>query len=285
MERAARMIPCLGNHSHHSNHRRLHVPTIIRFVFLKKNLLLHWPIPALLVWALSWLLFSFLQRAGWDVWLTTVACALVGALCSVLASTPWRRLAIAAGFPLSLLLSGAVAIPGWAWLIALVLIALVYPMNAWRDAPLFPTPFDALRNLAHHAPLPDAARVLDAGCGLGHGLRALRAAYPQARLSGTEWSWPLRVLTGLLCPWASIRQGDMWKDDWSSYDMVYLFQRPESMPRAATKAMAEMKSGAWLVSLEFPALELTPYAKVEQVEGKPVWIYQAPLLAIKTVNK
>jgi len=30
---------------------------------------------------------------------------------------------------------------------------------------------------------------------------------------------------------------------------------------------------------------LTPYAKVEQVEGKPVWIYQAPLVATRTLNK
>lgn len=70
----------------------------------------------------------------------------------------------------------------------------------------------------------------------------------------------------------------MWKDDWSSYDMVYLFQRPESMPRAVAKAIAELKPGAALVSLEFPALELTPTARVEQVAGKPVWIYQAPLV-------
>lgn len=68
---------------------------------------------------------------------------------------------------------------------SLVLIVLVYPMNAWRDAPLFPTPLDALRTLALHAPLADGARVLDAGCGLGHGLRALRAVYPNVRLAGT----------------------------------------------------------------------------------------------------
>ena len=46
----------------------------------------------------------------------------------------------------------------------------------------------------------------------------------------------------------------------------------------ASKASAELKPGAWLVSLEFPALELQPYAHVEHVEGKPVWIYQAPFV-------
>ena len=97
------------------------------------------------------------------------------------------------GRPLSLLLSGSVALPAWAWLLPLLLVALVYPMNAWRDAPLFPTPAAALAQLPLHAPLRDGAQVLDAGCGLGDGLMALRRAYPDTRLHGTEWSWPLAL--------------------------------------------------------------------------------------------
>lgn len=238
--------------------------------------LLRWPLPALLAWTGSWLLYVVLQRAGLAPWLAVALATTAGVLASVLAGSLWRRIAIAAGFPLSLLLSGSVALPAWAWLLPLLLIVLVYPMNAWRDAPLFPTPADALQELARHAPLPDGARVLDAGCGLGHGLRALHTAYPRARLEGVEWSWPLRAAAAMLCPWARIRQGDMWKADWSGYDMVYLFQRPESMPRAVQKARAELKPGAWLVSLEFVARELHPSATLESVAGKPVWLYRAP---------
>lgn len=238
--------------------------------------LLRWPLPALLAWGGSWLLHAALLRAGLPAWLPVTLATAAGVLLSVLAGTLSRRIAIAAGFPLSLLLSGSVALPAWAWLLPLLLVLLVYPINAWRDAPLFPTPAAALGDLARHAPLPAGALVLDAGCGLGDGLRALRRAYPDAQLSGIEWSWPLRALAALRCPWARIRQGDMWKRDWSDVDMVYLFQRPESMPRAVQKARAEMKPGAWLVSLEFPALELTPAARLQAVEGKPVWIYRAP---------
>ena len=59
--------------------------------------------------------------------------------------------------------------------------------------------------------------------------------------------------------------------------MGYLFQRPESMPRAIAKARAELKPGAWLVSLEFVADELKPTAVLKTVEDKPVWLYRAPL--------
>ena len=200
---------------------------------------------------------------------------------SLLGNSWWRRVFIAGGFPLSLALSlpslGLAALPAWAWLVPLLLLLAVYPLNAWRDAPLFPTPAHALDSLPQHAPLPDGAGVLDAGCGLGHGLTALRRAYPQAQLHGLEWSWPLRWLCALRCPWAQVRRADIWAADWSEYDMVYLFQRPESMPRAVAKAQAELRPGAWLVSLEFEAIGIKPSAQCGEPDGKMVWLYQAPL--------
>ncbi len=164
--------------------------------------------------------------------------------------------------------------PAWGWLLPLALLALIYPLNAWRDAPLFPTPANALNELPTVAPLEPGARVLDAGCGLGHGLDALRQAYPLASLHGLEWSRPLAWLCARRCPWARVARGDIWRAGWSAYDLVYLFQRPESMPRAIEKARAELKAGAYLVSLEFEAVGLTPLAKLDGAQGKPVWVYR-----------
>lgn len=236
-----------------------------------------WPLPAVLAWTAAWgLLRGLLALPVAPLLALGAACAL-GVVCSLAGDRWWRRLFIAAGFPLSAALTGTLAIPAWAWLLPLLLLLLVYPLNAWRDAPLFPTPADALARLPQHAPLPAAAQVLDAGCGLGHGLRALRQAYPQARLQGVEWSWPLRCLCALRCPWAQVRQGDMWAQSWADFDMVYLFQRPESMARAWDKARAELRAGAWLVSLDFPVPQCQASAHWCSDSGKMVWIYQAPL--------
>lgn len=237
---------------------------------------LPWPLPAVLVWAASWGLFRAVLALGAAPWLALLVASGAGLLASVLGTTPWRRLLMALGFPLALLLGGAANWPAWAWLLPLAVLALVYPLNAWRDAPLFPTPAGALAGLAQRAPLPPGALVLDAGCGLGHGLQALRSAYPQARLQGVEWSWPLRMAAAVRCPWASVRQGDMWRADWRPYAMVYLFQRPESMGRAVAKARAELAPGAWLVSLEFEATELQPAARLQAPDGRAVWVYRAP---------
>ena len=62
--------------------------------------------------------------------------------------------------------------------------------------------------------------------------------------------------------------------------MVYMFQRPESMPKAVEKASKELRSGAWLVSLEFEARSLKPNALVYGSDGRPVWMYQAPFIVL-----
>ena len=222
------------------------------------------------------MLYRLLTSASLPVAPAFALATLAGVACSVFGATFWRKLVIAIGFPLSLLLSGAAGMPAWAWLVPLLAIALLYPVHAWRDAPLFPTPAQALADLPKSIRLPAGAAILDAGCGLGHGLKALRIAFPDARFFGIEWSWPLRAVAALNCPWAKVSQGDIWRADWSPYELVYLFQRPESMPRAVAKAAAELKSGAWLVSLAFEADELEATAVLQGADGRPVWLYRTP---------
>lgn len=237
-----------------------------------------WPLPALLVWAACWGLFVGLTRSGAPAALAPGVAAALGLVLAVPASTPWRRIFVAGGFPLSLAASGlAGGLPAWAWLLPLALLALLYPLNAWRDAPMFPTPGGALQGLAEHAPLPAGARLLDAGCGLGDGLRELRREYPLAQLAGVEWSWPLRIACAWRCRFARVRRGDLWAADWSQQDLVYLFQRPESMPRAIDKARRELRPGTWLASLEFEAPGIRAAAVLRAPGRRPLWLYRAPL--------
>ena len=77
---------------------------------------------------------------------------------------------------------------------------------------------------------------------------------------------------------AQAARGDISKVDWSGFDLIYLFQGPESMPHSIEKAGAELKPGNWLESLELEALGLTPAVKLEGTQGKLVWIYQTPVL-------
>jgi hypothetical protein len=65
----------------------------------------------------------------------------------------------------------------------------------------------------------------------------------------------------------------MWASSWAGFDLVYLFQRPESMRRAWDKACGEMKAGAWLVSLEFEVPGVVPMRRLTCPDGRFLWIY------------
>ena len=239
---------------------------------------LRWPLPALLSWAAAWGLFMAARAAGLEAPVALAAAAVLGAALALLHAVRWRRLIVALGFPLSLLMTGLpTELPAWLWLLPLALLALLYPRRTWGDAPLFPTPSGALARLAALVPLPPAAHVLDAGCGLGHGLRELRAAFPAAHIEGIEWSRPLALLVRWRCRFARIHQGDMWAQDWRPYALVYVFQRPETMARVWAKACAEQAPGAWLVSLDFAVPGQAPVEQHALPRGHSVWIYRTPV--------
>lgn len=238
---------------------------------------LAWPLPAVLGWALAWAVFIGVTRLGAGA-VPAFVCGLVAAAVTAWPVQHWwRRLIVLAGFPLSLLALGAApALPAWGWPLAVVPLLLAYPLRAWSDAPFFPTAHAALDGLQQHVSLAPGASILDAGCGMGHGLRALQRVWPGAELHGVEWSRPLAFLTRLRVPAARIVRGDMWAGSWAGHDLVYLFQRPESMARAWAKACSEMAPGRWFVSLEFEVPGTPPLAALRAPGRRPVFVYRVP---------
>jgi hypothetical protein len=79
------------------------------------------------------------------------------------------------------------------------------------------------------------------------------------------------------CRDAHIVRGDMWAHSWAGYDLVYLFQRPETMPRAWAKAREQMKPGRWLASLEFAVPGIAPHAVLpHEGSGRTLYLYRLP---------
>jgi hypothetical protein len=234
-----------------------------------------WPRPALFAWLSGWALVlmasSMEVPRGWAL--------LLGMLPAVWAQSrttgPWRRAAVMFGLPVCFTLAfGLGAVPPWVWLLAVGAVLGVYPLQAWRDAPIFPTPGDALLELPSVACLPEGARILDLGSGLGHGMAALRRAYPGALVEGVERSLSLVLLSRLRTGVHGVRHGDMWRGSWAGFSLVYCFQRPESMLRVWSKACVDLAPGAWLVSLEFEVPGAQPVARLTCQDGRPLWIYR-----------
>lgn len=240
--------------------------------------IIRWPLPALWSWLAAWFIYAAALTAGLAPEPALAAGAAVGAGLGWFQQVRWRRLIVALGFPASVLAlgwqGGEGALRGLPWLAPLALLWWLYPRRSWSEAPLFPTPKGALDRLSELAPLPPGARVLDAGCGVGDGLRELRRAYPGARVEGVEWSRPLAWLARLRVPGASVRRDDLWADDWAAFALVYVFQRPESMPRVWAKACAELAPEAWLVSLDFAVPDVAAVASWQLPGGQFVWLYR-----------
>lgn len=243
---------------------------------------LSWPLPAAAAWTAGWTIWMLGQGAGVSAGAAFIVAMLVsGGVAWHCTRGSLRRAIAMLGFPLSAVALGAAAAPPWAWLALLLPLLAAYPLRAWRDAPFFPSPADALYGIATLVPAPPR-RVLDVGCGLGHGLKALHLAWPDAQLHGIEWSLPLTWLARLSCRGigAHVRHGDMWGASWRDFDLVYLFQRPESMARAFDKAAAEMSFGGWLLSLEFevpgPAARACLRGALQQGRRRALWVYRLP---------
>jgi hypothetical protein len=248
------------------------VPLMASMPSLQRGL--PWPLPAVLAWAMAWAVYLLVEPnlmavvaalvpPGWVSWKTNGLT---------------RRVCVLAGFPVSLMLVDASLWPSWLWLLPAGVLLSLYPVRAWHDAPVFPTRASALDGLAQRLALPPECRLVDVGCGAGHGLIALGRQWPSARLTGVERSWPLVILSRWRCPHGAVHRADMWRHHWGHYDLVYVFQRPETMQRAWAKAMAEMKPGSYVVSLEFPVIGQQADDHFQHPGERPVWVYQIPKL-------
>ncbi|CAM3988494.1 class I SAM-dependent methyltransferase [Roseateles saccharophilus] len=239
-----------------------------------------WPLSALWAWLAAWLIYSVARATGLAAGPALTLGVATGAVLGWRQRDRWRGLIVALGFPVSVLgLDWQGGASSLLWLAPLLLLWWLYPRHAWTDAPLFPTPQNALESVPTFAPLGAGARVLDAGCGAGDGLRELVRIYPAARVEGVELSPPLAWLAHWRVPEATVRRGDLWADDWAPFALVYVFQRPESMPRVWAKACAELGPEAWLVSLDFAVPEAVPVAQWQLGGGQFVWLYRPGRIA------
>lgn len=261
-----------------------------------------WPLPAVFAWAAGWTLMLAASWLGWPAGVALLLGTVPALWLQAWVLPGWRRGVVLGGLPLLMLTTAGVSSVGpGVWLALALLLLALYPLQAWRDAPVFPTPPDALRGLREAVALAPGAVVLDAGSGLGHGMVALRQAFPWAQVQGVESSlllvmlsrWRLRreyrrsadcnpdlgssstadaLERSLAAP--RVLRGDMWAMSWARFDLVYFFQRPESMRCAWDKACSELVAGAWVVSLEFEVPGVAPTGRLTCPDGRFLWIYR-----------
>lgn len=220
---------------------------------------------AILVLSLAWPYYG--MRAAAMPWRETAL--VIGGIAFVLASATrqplWWRVMHAAFMPLAWLVTQFDIDPGW-FLLAFVLLLLVYRGAVTEQVPLYLTNIDTAHTLAEVMAGRPAPRFVDLGAGVGSMLRPLAERFPAGRFVGVEnapltWAagW-LRTRSRSNIRW---RWGDLWQTDLKDFDVVYAFLSPAPMPALWEKARTEMRPGSLLVSNSFPVPDVAPSRVVE----------------------
>ncbi len=149
----------------------------------------------------------------------------------------------------------ALALPAWLYLAGFFLVLLLNWNSFRHGIPLYLTSAPATRRLEELLRTqPVGFAFIDLGCGLAGPLCHLARVFPQAQFTGVETaplSFVLAWLRSLPRRNCRIRYRSLWTTPLAPYDVVYCFLSPLPMPALWTKAQAELRPGARLVSNTF----------------------------------
>lgn len=178
-----------------------------------------------------------------------------------------------------------VNLPSWLYLVAFLLLFLVYSNVSTERVPLYltnRTTWVALSHLLREETEVEGAqngrrrRFVDLGCGVGGTLAYLSCAHPDWDFVGVENAPGPYVLSRIRL-WnstnAKIEFKSLWDVDLSTFDVVYAFLSPAPMPRLLTQAARDLKPGAVLISNSFWAPDIPFEGQVQVNDGRQTALF------------
>lgn len=175
--------------------------------------------------------------------------------------------------PPLVILALALGLPVWIYPVILVLLVLVFWNVATNRVPLYLTNSETSASLLKLLSKKKNVTFVDLGSGLGGTLRYLASQSPENQFCGVEsapipfaLSWCFGKLGGQNN--LEARFGDIWKQDLSTFDVVYCFLSPVPMARLFAKAQEELKPGSLFISNSFAVPDHNPDKIVTVKDGR-----------------
>lgn len=170
-------------------------------------------------------------------------------------------------FPLAVVAALTLNVPSWCWLVAFVLMFVIYAGAVRSRVPLYLSNRHALLQLQSR--IPPGARFIDIGAGTGTVLAWLRRARPDVICTGIELAWlPWLIGRVRLKPPLDWRRGNALQHDLGSYDVVYAYLSPEPMTDLWLKLQREWRPGSCLISNSFEIPGIPPDEIIEIQDWK-----------------
>lgn len=141
-------------------------------------------------------------------------------------------------------------------LASVIAITLFYEKHTKISAsPVMPWVInEAMVLLGKHTNPEKSYKVIDLGSGWGASSLKLCKTYKNAKIDGYELSpWPFWIskIRTRLQPRATVTQKDFFKDNISSYDIVFCYLSPHHMSELIPQ-FETLKKGSFIVSCSFP---------------------------------
>ena len=153
--------------------------------------------------------------------------------------------------------------------ILIALAALIIPgiYAAITGGPFVPSARKRHQTMLKLADLGKNDIVCDLGCGDG---RFVFTAAPHVKKAiGYELSIPLvlwgKMISLFKSPNAQICFGDIWKQDYSSATVIFIYLLPKSMKRFHKEIWPKLKPGTRVISNAFKIHDLKPHKEEEKV--------------------
>lgn len=208
-----------------------------------------------------------------------VAAVLQGCIAAVLAR--WRRMAswwlpIQLLFPVAVLLLHAVGLPSWFFLVAFLVLLVLFWSTFRTQVPFYPSNAATWDAVAGLLPPGRTLRFIDIGSGFGGLVMNLAARRPESAFTGIELAplpWVVSSLRALMrrLPRGRVEfmRGDYDCLQFAAFDVVFAYLSPAAMPALWQKARTEMRSGTLLLSYEFAIPDAPPQIVLQPEQDGP----------------
>ncbi len=219
-----------------------------------------------IVLLISWLLpnnvISALPLLTW-----TLIAGLIAALIGIFFGMAFWWGGINLVFPSSVYLSISLVIPGWVLFVIFAFLVTIY-WNSPKGIPIYLTNGKTCEGIAGLLPSKADVTFMDIGCGVGGTLGYLSDYQKSGIFMGIESAPIPFFIAKIRFLFARQRNvnlsfGNMWKLNFSDFDVVYAFLSPVPMAQLFRKVRAEMKPGSIFISNSFKVPNEKPTEIIE----------------------
>ncbi len=175
-------------------------------------------------------------------------------MCCQILRQPYWWIAIHVFFLPTALTLLTLQLPSWLYLLAALLMALVFWGTVKGDVPLFLSSTAVATAVADIVDREKATAFADLGAGVGsvavplaQHRRLIVDAWEYAPLPWLITAWRCRKL-----PNATVKRASLWNCNLARYEVVFAFLSPLVMVKLGEKIIDEMPSGSLFISSSFP---------------------------------